>query len=93
MGVQTAVGAAKGIEERQGKAIIDASIENKVKKFVYSSVDRGGETSSSNPTDVPHFISKHNIEQYLFQQAKGNSLQWTVLRPVAFFENLVPGFP
>lgn len=79
-------------EERQGKALIDAAITNGVKHFVYSSVDRGGSRSDTDPTNVPHFISKHNIEQHLFHKAKGSGMNWTVLRPVAFFENLVPGF-
>jgi uncharacterized protein YbjT (DUF2867 family) len=80
-------------EERQGKALIDASLANGVERFVYSSVDRGGEKKSDiDPTNIPHFISKHNIEQHLFAAAKGKDMTWTVLRTVAFFENLVPGF-
>ncbi|KAH8656701.1 hypothetical protein BGZ60DRAFT_384587 [Tricladium varicosporioides] len=79
-------------EERQGKALIDASVQNGVKHFVYSSVDRGGSKSDTDPTNVPHFISKYNVEQYLFEKTKTGGMKWTVLRPVAFFENLVPGF-
>jgi hypothetical protein len=49
-------------EESQGKALIDESIRQKVKFFVYSSVDRGGEDRSfNNPTNIPHFMTKHNI--------------------------------
>ncbi|KAI1374410.1 NAD(P)-binding protein [Hypoxylon crocopeplum] len=92
--VQAAIGggASSRTEEVQGKALIDASLKNGVKHMVYSSVDRGGAKSDSNPTDVPHFISKHNIEQYLYEKTKNGEMNWTVLRPVAFFENLVPGF-
>lgn len=72
--------------------MIDAALRNEVKHFVYSSVDRGGPRSDNDPTDIPHFISKHNIEQYLYEKAKDSEMTWTVLRPVAFFENLVPGF-
>jgi uncharacterized protein YbjT (DUF2867 family) len=80
-------------EERQGKALIDVSLANGVKHFVYSSVDRGGEAKSDiDSTNIPHFISKHNIEQHLFAATKGKDMTWTVLRTVAFFENLVPGF-
>ncbi|KAI0830391.1 NAD(P)-binding protein [Hypoxylon sp. FL0890] len=79
-------------EEQQGKALVDASLKNDVKHFVYSSVDRGGARSDDNPTDIPHFISKHNIEKHLFEKTKGGEMNWTVLRPVAFFENLMPGF-
>ncbi|KAL1604746.1 hypothetical protein SLS60_004286 [Paraconiothyrium brasiliense] len=79
-------------EERQGKALIDVSLRNGVKHFVYSSVDRGGSRSDRDPTNIPHFISKHNIEQHLFSKAEGSSMDYTVLRPVAFFENLMPNF-
>ncbi|KAJ4297509.1 hypothetical protein N0V90_005401 [Kalmusia sp. IMI 367209] len=79
-------------EERQGKALIDASLANGVKHFVYSSVDRGGARSDTDPTNIPHFISKHNIEQHLFTKVRGSGMSWTVLRPVAFFENLMPNF-
>lgn len=93
--VQTPFGgkANTKTEERQGKALVDASLANGVSHFVYSSVDRGGDAKSAkDPTNVPHFISKHNIEQHLFAKAKGSDMTWTVLRPVAFMENLVPGF-
>ena len=73
-------------EERQGKALIDAALKNGVEHFVYSSVDRGV-NSDTEPTTVPHFASKYRVEQHLFEK-----MDWTVLRPVAFYENLVPGF-
>ncbi|CBF84864.1 uncharacterized protein ANIA_10204 [Aspergillus nidulans FGSC A4] len=60
---------------------------------VQTSVDRGGEAKSpNNPTRIPHFIHKHNIEHHLIQQAKVNDMQWLILRPTAFYENLVPRF-
>lgn len=95
-GVQVAIGDGASVqsEERQGKALIDASIKRGVKHFVYSSVDRGGARSDNDATDVPHFANKHRIEQHLFSKAAESKtgMTWTVLRPVAFFENLVPGF-
>lgn len=82
-------------EETQGKALIDAAIANSVDYFVYSSVDRGGEAKSpTNPTPVPHFRSKHNIERHLLAHTSDNKMRemrWTILRPVAFMENLNPG--
>lgn len=80
------------IEERQGKALIDSAIKFGVKHFVYASVDRHGEASTDNKTDIPHFISKHNIEHHLFNAAKDTDMSWTVLRPVAFMENFDGGF-
>ncbi|PWY94345.1 NAD(P)-binding protein, partial [Aspergillus sclerotioniger CBS 115572] len=79
-------------EEPQGKALVDESLKQGVKFFVYSSVDRGGEASWNNPTNVPHFLRKHNIEHHLADRAKGSGMEWTILRPVAFIDNLVPGF-
>lgn len=82
----------EGSEEKQGKALLDAALENGVKHFVYTSADRGGARSDSDPTDVPHFISKYNIEQHIYEKTKNSNMTWTVLRPVAFFENLTPNF-
>jgi len=48
--------------------------------------------SDTEATHVPHFITKFNIEQHLFAKAKGSNMSWTVLRPVAFFDNLTPDF-
>ncbi|CAJ2510200.1 Uu.00g061000.m01.CDS01 [Anthostomella pinea] len=76
----------------QGKALVDGALSNGVEFFVYSSAERGGEERSLvNPTDIPHFISKHNIEHHLIDSTKGKGMQWTILRPVAFMENMTPG--
>ena len=80
------------VEETQGKAVVDAALAHDVKHFVYTSVDRGGDAKSyDNPTNIPHFISKHNIEHHLVDNA-GSRMTWTILRPVAFMDNLQPGF-
>lgn len=82
-------------ETKQGKALIDESIKAGVQHFVYSSVERGGdERSWDNPTPVPHFITKHQIEHHLRDStADGKSpMGWTILRPVIFMDNLSPGF-
>ncbi|KAJ5643372.1 uncharacterized protein N7484_005879 [Penicillium longicatenatum] len=82
----------QGAEERQGKGLIDASLKHDVKFFVYSSVDRGGDASYDTETEIPHFISKHHIEHHLVEQTKGTEMAWTILRPVAFLDNLTPDF-
>ncbi|KAF7592529.1 hypothetical protein BBP40_012753 [Aspergillus hancockii] len=79
-------------ERRQGTALVDESIKQGVEFFVYSSVDRGGDNSINNPTKVPHFIYKHEIEQRLIEQSKGTGMEWTIFRPTAFFENFTPDF-
>ena len=50
--------------------------------------------SETNPTDIEHFASKFRIEEYLKKQtaAAGSKMQWTILRPVAFMDNLTPDF-
>ncbi|KAF5863278.1 hypothetical protein ETB97_010400 [Aspergillus alliaceus] len=80
------------VEERQSKSFIDAALQNNVKHFVYTSVDRGGDDSLSNPTDVPHFTTKHNIEKYLLGKTKASSMDYVILRPTCFFDNFTPGF-
>ncbi|KAF1946850.1 NmrA family protein [Clathrospora elynae] len=80
----------------QGKALIDESVKEGVTHFVYSSVDRGGnQRSFENQTPIPHFQSKYEIEQHLLEKAgkNGENMGWTILRPVAFMDNLEPGFP
>ncbi|KAK1997978.1 NmrA-like family protein [Colletotrichum falcatum] len=83
------VGQSGGSESEIGKAVIDASLKASVKFFVYTSVDRHG---GDDPTNVPHFIHKHQIEQHLFAKTKGTDMEWAVLRPVAFMEDLTDDF-
>ncbi|KAK1982802.1 NmrA-like family protein [Colletotrichum cereale] len=82
-------GPGGGSELDFGKALVDASLKAGVKFFVYTSVDRHGADS---PTNVPHLVHKHEIEQHLFAKAKGTDMDWAVLRPVAFMENLTDSF-
>ena len=48
----------------------------------------------TDPTPIPHFASKFNIEKDIQHKAKASSqgATWTFIRPVAFYENLTPGF-
>ncbi|KIW17830.1 hypothetical protein PV08_05025 [Exophiala spinifera] len=83
------------IEEQQGKALIDTAAAHGVRHFVYTSVDRGGpERSDCDPTAVKHFASKFNIENHLKAvcQRSENQMEWTIIRPVAFMDNLTPDF-
>ncbi|WWC63746.1 uncharacterized protein I303_106351 [Kwoniella dejecticola CBS 10117] len=84
---------ANSPEVKQGIAIIDESLKANVEMFVYSSVERGGpEKSWQDPTVVPHFQTKHMIEQHLLRSSKGTNMRWGILRPAAFFENLAPNY-
>ncbi|KAI1477275.1 NAD(P)-binding protein [Daldinia eschscholtzii] len=98
--VQISIGKGVTLESEvtQGKSLIDESIKAGVKHFVYSSVERGGDEESwDNPTPIPHFQSKYRIERHLRDATgpgkPGADMGWTILRPVAFMDNLAPGFP
>ncbi|KAL8644321.1 MAG: hypothetical protein Q9210_007311 [Variospora velana] len=83
------------LEEEQGKALVKAAFEANVKHIIFTTTDRGGQEKSDNdPTYVPHFISKYNVEQDIMQRAEksNGAVTWTFLRPVAFYENLTPDF-
>jgi len=83
------------VEERRGKALVDAAAAAGVKYFVYTSTERGGvERSNQDPTNIAHFASKFNIERHLQETAKTHvpEMAWTIVRPVAFYENLTPDF-
>lgn len=78
-------------EEKQGKALVEASVAHGVQYFVYSSGDRGGpEISDVDPTFVQNFAAKFGIEKHLQQIAATSpqGMTYTILRPVTFFENL-----
>ena len=79
-------------EEANGKALVDTAVENGVKHFVFTSVNRGG--SNEDPTEVPHFATKHWVEEHLKQKAQESKqgMTWTVLRPVAFMDMYTDNF-
>ncbi|KAF4535925.1 uncharacterized protein LTHEOB_12451 [Lasiodiplodia theobromae] len=90
-------GATSEGEVRQGISLIDESIKAGVKHFVYSSVERGGEARSwDNPTQIPHFMTKHRIEHHLRDSTAaaadgGSEMGWTILRPSTFMDKSPAG--
>ncbi|KAL8638633.1 MAG: hypothetical protein Q9228_004225 [Teloschistes exilis] len=94
--VQQAVqgGVTEASETKQGKELIDLSLSHGVKHFVYSSVERGGAGKlGDKPTYVPHFISKANIEEHLLKESEnGKKMSYTIIRPVFFVDQFMPGF-
>ncbi|KAF5722774.1 nucleoside-diphosphate-sugar epimerase family [Fusarium mundagurra] len=90
--VQSPMGQGDGAEVAQGKGLVDAALDAGAKFFVYTSVDRHGEDSLNNTTQVPHFITKHDIEKHLISRTTGTGMQWFIIRPVAFMENLTDNF-
>ncbi|CAM1506546.1 Fc.00g061870.m01.CDS01 [Cosmosporella sp. VM-42] len=80
-------------EEEQARPLIDAAVApgRQVDHIVFSSVDRGGDQVSwERPTDVPHFATKHRIEQHLREACEETSKRWTILRPTGFMDNYTP---
>ena len=80
-------------EEEEAKPLIDCAIAKGVQFFVFTSVYRGAK-SDVDPTYVPHFITKYNIEKYLIEKAAKSpqKMGWTILRPAGFMDFLGPGF-
>ncbi|KAL9090137.1 MAG: hypothetical protein Q9165_005417 [Trypethelium subeluteriae] len=80
-------------ETRTGIGFASAAAANAVRHLVFTSAERGA-NGDTEPTVVPHFASKFAIERHV-EKVAGESQQgmtWTFLRPVAFMENLAPGF-
>ncbi|KAH8696636.1 hypothetical protein BGW36DRAFT_322006 [Talaromyces proteolyticus] len=78
-------------EEKQGKALVTASVARGVRHFVYASGDRGGpEKSELDPTFVKNFAAKFSIEKHLQKMtaASPQAMTYSILRPVTFFENM-----
>jgi uncharacterized protein YbjT (DUF2867 family) len=81
------------MEEAQAHPVIEEAVKHGVEHFVFTSVDRGGAgVSEKSPTEIAHFASKHRIEEYLKEKTANSKTDWTILRPVAFMDNLSPGF-
>ena len=69
-------------ELRQGRGLIDAARQAGVERFVFSSV---GATERTEGLGISHFDAKRAIEAHL----RASGLDWTIVRPVTFFENFV----
>ena len=74
-------------EEVQGKAMVQAALDAGAKHIVFTSVDRGS-NGDTEPTNIPHFVSKKNIEDDIMSKTKGKDTTWTILRTVAFMDNM-----
>ncbi len=77
-------------EQADGISAIDAAFKAGSSHVVLSSVDRG---AGSPPTNVPHFITKHNIEQHLkaISRQSQNRFTYTIIRPTYFLDNIEAG--
>lgn len=68
-----------------------AALASGIQHIVFSATGRGTD-AENDPTRVPHFASKFAIEKDLAAQCAARGATWTVLRPVAFFENMSRDF-
>lgn len=87
----------KGIktEKAQGRALTKAAVNAGVSHIILTTTDRGGDQKSEgNPTVVPHFASKFELEEDIktYAVSSEGKLTYTFLRPVAFFENMPDNF-
>jgi uncharacterized protein YbjT (DUF2867 family) len=73
-------------EAQTGRNVIDAikTCGDQVEHVVYSSV---GDADNC-PESVEHFWSKADVEKYMKEELKSTTTTWSIIRPVAFFENL-----
>ena len=73
-----------GFEEelRMGINLIESAKRAMVRHFVFSSV---GATERTSGMGITHFEAKAEIESHLRQ----SGLDWTILRPVTFMENII----
>ncbi|MYX96136.1 NmrA family NAD(P)-binding protein [Streptomyces sp. SID486] len=81
--VTTPFGTDTSAEVRQGKALVDAAAAVRLGHVVFTSAahaDRG--------TGVPHYESKHVVEQHL----RAAGVPWTVIAPAAFMDNYASGW-
>ncbi|GAA6024289.1 hypothetical protein JCM11491_006496 [Sporobolomyces phaffii] len=79
-------GKGEPVEEEQGRNFISAATATSLPYLVFTSV-----ASASPSCGIPHFESKARIEESL----KDSGIKWSILRPVAFFDNWPkqPGLP
>ncbi|MFG3116816.1 NmrA/HSCARG family protein [Streptomyces sp. NPDC048197] len=81
--VTTPFGTDTATEVRHGKALVDTATEARLGHVVFTSAahaDRG--------TGIPHYESKHAIEQNL----RAAGVPWTVIAPAAFMDNYAGGW-
>ncbi|WRT69178.1 uncharacterized protein IL334_006162 [Kwoniella shivajii] len=81
------VGFDSQAQIKEGKEVVDLSVQYGIKHFVLSSTDYNGYRNKD--TDISSIEAKKTIEDYL----TSSSLNYTIIRPVGFLENLYfPGY-
>ncbi|MYW18804.1 NmrA family NAD(P)-binding protein [Streptomyces sp. SID2955] len=81
--VTTPFGTDTSAEVRQGKALVDAAAAVRLGHVVFTSA-----AHANRGTGVPHYESKHMVEQHL----RAAGVPWTVIAPAAFMDNYASGW-
>ncbi|MEV5208869.1 NmrA/HSCARG family protein [Micromonospora sp. NPDC053740] len=81
--VTTPFGSDLATEVRQGRALIDAAAAAGLSHLVLTTV-----AHADRDTGVPHYESKHLVEQHL----RTSTVPWTVIAPAAFMDNYASGW-
>ncbi|MGW2404689.1 NmrA/HSCARG family protein [Streptomyces sp. NPDC001739] len=81
--VTTPFGTDTTTEVRHGKALVDTAAEARLGHVVFTSA-----AHADRDTGIPHYESKHAIEQYL----RAAAVPWTVIAPAAFMDNYAGGW-
>lgn len=81
--VTTPFGTDTDTEVLQGTTLIDAAAEARLGHIVFTSA-----AHADRDTGVPHYDSKHLIEQHL----RAAGVPWTVIAPAAFMDNYASGW-
>eukprot|EP00640_Fibrocapsa_japonica_P003385 CAMPEP_0113944120 /NCGR_PEP_ID=MMETSP1339-20121228/30650_1 /TAXON_ID=94617 /ORGANISM="Fibrocapsa japonica" /LENGTH=310 /DNA_ID=CAMNT_0000949195 /DNA_START=59 /DNA_END=991 /DNA_ORIENTATION=- /assembly_acc=CAM_ASM_000762 len=79
-------GGSRKKEAQMGFNVVDAvkDCSAQVEYVVFTSVG----DADNVPQKVHHFWSKADVEKYMEEQFAGTATRWSVIRPVAFLENL-----
>lgn len=81
--VTTPFGTDTATEVRQGRTLVDAAAAARLGHVVLTSA-----AHADRATGVPHYESKHRVEQYL----RACGVPWTVIAPAAFMDNYAGGW-
>ncbi|MCG5460526.1 NmrA/HSCARG family protein [Micromonospora sp. MED01] len=81
--VTTPFGSDLATEVRQGRALVDAAAAAGLSHLVLTTV-----AHADRDTGVPHYESKHLVEQHL----RTSTVPWTVIAPAAFMDNYASGW-
>ncbi|KAJ2845855.1 hypothetical protein IWW36_004613 [Coemansia brasiliensis] len=87
----TAEGETTSNEVEQGQCIIDECIKANIKLLIFSTLPSAAKISKGEFTQVKHFEDKYEIQQMLEQKSKEVGMNWAVVQPAVYFQNIPTG--